>query len=365
MSDIKRIGLVSSLVGSKRPVVYILQDMLKTIGYELNSDGAVGTTTEFIFKAEQSKLGFSKPDGDWGGGTWTKFLEKYSDVEFNIDPIRLVHEMIAYPETSSRNAYGFGENDIGDGAGANYGVLQHNRLGSMKILLKMAGKNHLYTIYCNTNQYKPDPTIKEWFNSPDGRYWQNEYFKQIIWDRSVNQINLINLKFTDPLLNLRLLGLYCDTQTQNGTMYSSNIGPIAKPDSSINSELYTGTSWDYIFGNYCTFKELKDVWTQFFNQKTIDFSSYGSNKQEKDSKIMTETNIATINYLVNTAIPEDKPELKLEIIGQYRARTSNYFYFKDVLSRRNIYAKGKGYMHGDYIDLEQDYSISLIKNFDF
>ena len=364
MSSFKRIGLVSTIKGSKRPVVYILQGMLKTVGYEIGVDGSVGNLTEHILKQAQKDLNFKNPDGDWGRGSWTRFLEKYKDVDFKINPIRLVHEMIAYPETSSKNSYGFGEKDIGDGAGANYGVLQHNKLGSMKTLLKMAGKNHLYTLYCNTNKYKVNETIKDWFGTKEGRDWQNKYFKEKIWDRAIQQINLIDLKFDEPLLNLRLIGLYCDTQTQNGTMYSPSKGPFAKPDSNINSELYKGESWDYIFGNYCTFKELKNTWNKFYSEKTKEFKNYGNVKETK-RKIMKETNLITIKYLTQEAIPETEPELKLKMLGQYRARTSSYKYFTDVLSRRNIYSKGAGYMHGDYIDLERDYNISLIKDFDF
>ena len=319
---------------SKRPEVYIVQNALKFINYDLQSDGNCGSITTQFIKDLQEQLNI-KTDGKWGNDTWRKYLDKNS---FQINPITWIHQIIGLFENSTTiDGYGFAENDIGDSAGANYGILQHNKLGSMKTLLKLANRPDLLNIYNSTNKNIVNHEIKKWFGSALGRFYQNKYFNKYIIDSALDELSQIKSVEKTPLS----LGLFCDSRTQNGTQFSNRKPFFADKKDTSNKELIDGYDWDKQFPEL-PFTKWKNIWLE-------DFKIFAS-LPEKEA--IRKTNILIMNHMTSLLSSQNR---KLEVLAQYRARTSSYKYWKDVLSRRNIWAKGEGIVHGTRYNINTDF----------
>lgn len=337
-------------LGSKRPEVYLVQAAINNgsldislIHNEIRVDGNCGTETKKYITEMQERLDFDPDDidGKWGNGTWTVYLANYPT--FRMSPLTWIQSIIALFENSStKDGYGFAENDIGDGAGANYGILQHNKLGSMVTLLKMAGEYKLLTVYNSTNKNIVNKDIKYWMNSPNGRYYQNKYFQEKIIQPAAAELGRICTVEPTPLS----LGLFCDSMTQNGTQFSNRKPFFAKEQSGIDRELIDGKNWDEKFPEL-PFEKCKEIWKQ-------DFAEF---KDLPEKEAIKKTNIKIINHMCSLL---DTQERKLELIAEYRARTSSYKYWKDVLSRRLLWATGKSVVHGSKYDLEADFFYSHV-----
>ena len=342
----QRIGRKVIQHGTKRPEVLIFQQMCKDLNYNVGPiDGIAGGKVEETILEIQAEVQV-KDDGKFGKSSWTLFLEKYSNIRIT-NPITLLQTITCGYETGAKDAYGFAQNDIGDNAGANYGVVQHNRLGSMATLLTLAKEYSLLENYNHTNKYIVNPDIKNWMGSSKGIEYQNIYFKKYIFNPAKRELDLLDFTFPQADLNFRLMGLFTDSLTQNGGMYSTYKKPVAVPGD-YDAELYKGETWDYLFGEWCTFKQLDEKWEKYYKTYKLQYE-----KKEATQK----TNIKVMKELVHT-ITED--QLKMEMIAQYRARTSSYRWWLVVLARRNSFARGKCVVQGSLIDLYQDYALSRI-----
>jgi hypothetical protein len=322
--------------GTKRPEVFIVQSALKHKEYILDIDGNCGKITAGYIKDEQTNLRVNPIDAKWGDGTWRAFLKE--NPNFKLDPYKWIHQLIGLFENSmTKDGYGFAENDIGDMAGWNGGILQHNRLGSMETLLILAGRKDLLKVYNNSNKYVINYTIKDWLGSKEGIDTQNKYFEKYIIKKAKKELSMIS----GLELSVRSLGMYCDSSVQNGTMYSYRKPFFAKKQSGIDKELYTGKNWNAKFPEI-PFEKWKNIWKQ-------DFQDY-SNLSEKEA--ILKTNIKIMNHMVSLLNTQER---KMELLAQYRARTSSYRYWADVLSRRLIWAEGEGIVHGTHYDIYDDF----------
>jgi hypothetical protein len=339
----KRVGRKVVKKGMRRPEAQIFQQVCADMGFNVGTiDGIIGTKGDSCIRELQKMLEI-KVDGLFGKNSWTAFFRENPNYLIK-DPVKLLQSITCGYETGALNAYGFAENDIGDNAGANYGVLQHNRLGSMKSLLKMAGRDDLLSEYNSTDKYKVNSTIASWMGSSSGIKYQDKYFIKNIYNPALKQLSYLDLQFDNSILQLRLIGLFTDTITQNGGMYSTYKGPVAVPGN-YDEELYKGDSWNYLFGEWCTFEELDTKWKKYYECYKSDYDT---------SKAKQKANIKLMKELVHM-IPDD--ELKMEVIAQYRARTSSYKWWSLVLARRNTFAKGHGIVYGSNIDLYSDFAI--------
>ena len=174
------------------------------------------------------------------------------------------------------------ESDIGDSAGANVGLVQHNNYGSMRTLLLMAGRKDLLAKYNSTDKSKVNPDIKHWAGSPEGIDAQNKYFKQIIFDPSFKYIPdlgpLAEWK-NDPAMRLyfeRLIMLIADSRVQNGGLFSSR-RPFWKTleaeykGTPRYRELFYGKRWNRLLGEYITYDALKVRWFEKMEElKEVD-----------------------------------------------------------------------------------------------
>lgn len=319
--------------GMKRPEVKILQNLL-----DCKVDGWLGEKTEVTLKQKQYQLGLIS-DGICGKNTWNKIL-----TEKSINHLDLIQSIICRFEIYNKG-YGMAEDDIGDNAGANYGILQHNKYGSMKTLLKLADREDLLEVYYSTDLSKVNPTIKDWFGSSEGIKFQDKYFEKYIYNKAVDELDILvdTLATLDLQEKFRIIGMFCDSIVQNGTMFSPNKAPFTENPKYKGREFYEGEEWDVIFGNLIPFSKLKEVFK----------------RQDKEKR---EANISTIIELLTIII--DQPlELKLELVAQYRARTSSYKWWRVVLARRQIWSQGQGILYGSNINLK-DYYIKYLKPFE-
>lgn len=343
-----RVGFCLLRKGVKRPAAKIFQAVANSIGVDAGDfDGIIGDKGSEAIKKIQSSLGL-EADGVCGEDTWTALIENYV---FLINPLDLLQEITCFAETSARpDPYGFAEDDIGDDAGANYGVLQHNSYGSMAALLKENNALDILAAYNSTNKHVVNQTVRAWMGSPTGIKAQNNYFIEHIVNPAKQEMARLNYTFEDPIMQLRFLGLFTDSLTQNGTMYSPGAGPfVMSPDDTIDQELYNGKQWNYIFNDYCTYNELKELWNDTFKINRANIST--------DKEAKRKTNFDVI-YKLFHKLPENS--LRLQLLAQYRARTSRQKYWKVVLMRRNLFAKGEGNVNSQACNLENDYCINLI-----
>lgn len=349
-----RVGFCVLKKGVKRPAAKIFQAFAGNIGLDAGeTDAIIGEKGDECIRKIQSNLGITA-DGECGQDTWTAIHEAYPQ-HLMINPLDLLQEITCFAETSARpDPYGFAEDDIGDNAGANYGVLQHNRLGSLEQLLKENDALDILNIYNSSNKYVVNPEVRDWMGSIAGIKAQNNYFILHIVIPAMKERDRLNYRFENPLMDLRFLGLFTDSMTQNGTMYSTGNGPfVMNLEDAYEAELYYGTEWNAIFGEYCTYNHLKDLWNATYSQYKP-----GNDNKEEIKAAKKRTNFEVI-YKIFHQLPAES-SLRLQFLAQYRARTSYAKYWRVVLKRRNLFALGTSTINGVNCDLTTDYCLDSI-----
>lgn len=342
--------------GSKRPSVILLQQALNAaVGAKLTIDGDFGMGTNTIVRAYQKAKGLYV-EGVVGGGTWAVLLNEATKKGWKPDLMLCVMEVVAWYEVGShRNAYGMAEDDIGDGAGANYGLVQHNNYGSMRTLLNMSGRQDLLKQYNSTDKSKVNPAIKSWMGSPDGIAAQNKYFEQIIFNPSFKYVPDLGplAEWADdatmkPYFD-RLIMMLADSRVQNGGMFSSR-RPFWKTleeeykGTPRYRELFYGKRWNKLLGEHVKYEELKERWF-----KTMHALSEVDNKAPETNKALI---VAILHQI-------DDPEDQLILLAQWRARTSSSRWWEVVEARRMLDADGQGKVNGAVLDLYLDFGIGL------
>lgn len=178
-------------------------------------------------------------DGIIGKNTWRAICK--GKVK---PPIGMrIQSFIAEVETGhARDAYGFREADIGDGAGSNFGVVQHNSRGSLKSLMEdpRAPKRFRNGGYKSATRNE----IGDWMGSLDGIKLQNIYFYEHILNSAVVLLDKYDLPYSE-----RLLTLLCDIKVQNGSLVS----PYRKP---LNVSDFNGR-WDKYLGTFIKWNEVQ------------------------------------------------------------------------------------------------------------
>ena len=353
--DKRRLSIVNLLKGSKRPAVYMLQEALEKVGVHAGGiDGNFGPGCDKGVRAFQSAAGL-REDGEVGKGTWSVLLRQAYQKGFKPGLPRRCQELISWFEVDGyQNTYGQAEPDIGDGAGANYGLLQHNRHGSLVHVLKLGGRSDLALLYKGTkDKSQVIPEIKEWMGSRSGRDAQNAYFMKVVWRLAARQLKTLPEIAgweNNPFLHRyyeRAMMMMCDTVTQNGTFWSSKRKPFWKSLTAEEAqvakyrELYEGEGWDELLGQWVPYTELKVVWF----------------RHEKDQEgNRAKANVAACNELLSR-VPD--AEKKLVMLAQWRARTSWEKYWRAVAARRMLDATGHGRVNGATISLSRDYGIGV------
>lgn len=373
-----RLSLVQISKGSKRPEVCSYQAALAAAGYYSGKvDGWFGKGThgrlDEVGKPKDGLIRFQadnglRPDGIIGPRTATVLLRQVQAAGWRPNPIRQIQALIAWYETgSTQDAYGMSEPDIGDGAGANYGVVQHNSFGSVEHLLKLAGEDLLLELYRKSDKKVPNQTLQSWFGSVPGIAAQNRYFSEVIVQVAKRQMKdlpeLCKWK-DDPELYPyweRALLLFCDTVVQNGSMWSSYSKPFWVNTDGVNKygprhnlmELYTGEWWDQLLSKYIPYEELKSLWLPELKRQEV--AHPGDTKTA-----MRETNKALCRRIMEEKILISDPVSKLVLLAQWRARTSSpAWWYIAVAPRRMLDATGHGTVNGGEIDLVLDYRLGV------
>lgn len=352
----RRLTNVSLKKGSKRPSVILLQQALNAVmKLTLATDGDFGKSTYNAVSGYQDQRGLHK-EGEVGSGTWAVLLNDATRKGWKPDFMICVMEVIAWYEVSiHRDVYGMAEDDIGDGAGANYSLIQANNYGSMRTILNMAGRQDLLKEYNSTDKSKVNYTIKKWFGSPEGISMMNQYFKKIIFHPSFKYLSDLGPLAeweNDPAMRPyfdRLIMMLADSRVQNGGMFSSR-RPFWKTleakykGTPRYRELFYGKIWDKLLGKYIKYEDLKVLWFEKMEELG-----------EVDNKAPN-TNKALMVKLLNQI---DDPEDQLILLAQWRARTSSARWWKVVEVRRMLDADGQGTVNGATLDLYLDFGIGL------
>lgn len=350
-----RLSIVNLKRDSKRPEVYLLQGALVQCGYDPKGvDGDFGSGCDAAVKLFQTEKGLLS-DGIVGKGTWTALLRQARLAGFEPDLHRRVQSLVAWFEVDGfQNAYGQAEPDIGDHAGANYGVLQHNSLGSLVTVLKMGGRKDLADSYqAMKDKSGVYPAVQEWMGSSKGRAAQNRYFDEKVWKRAEDQLATIP-EFrkwqNDALLHRyweRAMVLAVDTVTQNGGLWSGSRKPfwqsLTDDERRVAKyrELYFGERWDSLLGLWVSYESMKTAWFEW--------------KKKCDGDV-GRANVGACNELIQR-IPD--AERKLVLVAQWRARTSWEKYWTAVEARRMLDATGHGRVNGAQIELARDYGLGV------
>lgn len=356
----RRLSNVVLLKGSKRPAVMLLQQAFNTVEYDLRSDGDFGDKTDKVARDYQAKKKLHV-DGEIGGGTWPVLLNEAYGKGFNPDLMIRIMEMVAWNEVSNhRNVYGMAEdeirdkNGVPDGAGANFGLAQHNRKGSMETLLRMSSRTDLLQKYHTTDKTVVNEDIQEWMGSPQGIQYQNEYFKIKIYEPAFDYIPTLGLEGwkDDPQLYPyweRLVAMLCDSRVQSGGFFSRHrpfwktLEPEYKNDARYR-ELYYGKGWDALLGEHIKYSELKVAW----------FSKMSS--LEESDNHAPKTNKQLMRQLLKL-IPD--PETKLVLLAQWHSRSCSSRWWKKVESRRMLIATDNGKVNGASLRLYEHFGIGI------
>ena len=138
MCEYNRYSKAKIRATTKRPEVGLYQCALAMTGdYTGNIDSWYGAESAQAmkegFQARHDDLG---NDGVIGRNTATALIGEATEKGFVADLNPRIMSIIAFYEVGNRqDAYGMAENDIGDSAGANYGIFQCNNMGSCNTML--------------------------------------------------------------------------------------------------------------------------------------------------------------------------------------------------------------------------------------
>ena len=348
---------------TKRPEVFLYQGALKSIdAYDGSVDGWYGAGSETAVKEFQTKNSLAPVDGVIGKGTATEVITQATS--FVPDLNYRIMSVIAYYEVGNRqDAFGMAENDIGDNAGANYGIFQCNSLGSCAYMLRLGGRDDLAAVYNSTDKAVVNPTIKDWFGSAEGIQTQVKYFEENTLTgamRELREFALFDAWENDDAKKTwweRAVLLFCDSRIQNGTMWSGSRRPFWKdlegadgrPASQNIPELFYGTWWDEVLGRYIKYEDFKTMWWAEFAPQNQDIKK---------------TTLQVCKDLVSNTIPASDPSAQLMLLAQTRSRSSApTWWYQAVSSRRVTDATGtseshpSGVVNGAKLKLLEDYAL--------
>ena len=366
---------------TKRPEVSLYQSALKAVGkYDGDLDDWYGNGSAKAARAFQQGNSLDD-DGIIGGGTATELIKQAEAAGYKPELNSRIMSVITMYEVSNRaDAYGMAENDIGDNAGANYGVFQCNNLGSVKSMLRLAGREDLVRVYNSADKDKVNPDIKDWFGSIDGIATQNKYFETKILRLGMNELRAFG-RFdaweNDPAMQVywgRAVLLFCDSIVQNGTMWSGSRKPFwkgiedwEKPDPKGYKwpELYYGTWWNEQLGKYIQHGSdgttgMKKLWWDHYAQHG------GQDRSKLDKVACKAANQSAAQAMVDMVARanHNDPTAQLAVVAHIRSRSSwDKYWFQAVASRRITDAFGtsaahpSGVVNGRKLDLACDYQL--------
>lgn len=344
----RRLSPVILKHGSRRPEVIMLQEALNALEFDCGAaDGWWGKkTTKAVTAFQTQEFGVALTDQLVGRGTWTRLLER-TEHETGWRPSleRRIQTVICYYENSTRtNAYG-STSRLNDGAGYNYGVLQHNGYGSLATLLEMAGQGDLLRAYKAGGRDRYNADVQHWMGSVEGIAAQNKYFhtKTVRQAREIaDEVPGITDYFAQAHLlpyHERYLLLLADSANQNGALWSPNRKPFWRSITNEEAkhakyrELYHGYRFNQLFmGRGFSYDSLKAIWTEV--ERAV--KAEGGGRREINKRAMIR--------ILRDEIPD--PEMKLVLIAQWRARSSSPKWWTDVEVRRMLDATGEGSVHG-------------------
>lgn len=373
MCDKNRYSAATIRDTTKRPEVFLYQGAGKAVGvYQGDIDGWYGTGSKKAFEDFQTANNLSPVDGIIGGDTATELIKQATATGFKADLHTRIMSLIAYYEVGNRaDAFGMAENDIGDGAGANYGVFQCNNYGSVVSMLNLAGRSDLVSVYNNADKTKVNPTIKDWFGGTEGIATQMRYLEEKLMPiamRELREFGSFDAWETDSAMAVwwgRAVLIFLDSTVQNGTMWSTSRRPFWKdlngaegrPSSQNIPELYYGTWWDEQLGEYIKYEDMKTKW---WAEKEVQDTA-----NPDHSKVAYKTaNRNVAKDIVDNIIPSSSPQSKLLILAQFRSRSSSpTWWYQAVASRRVTDATGdskdhpSGVVNGAHLVLPCDYQL--------
>jgi len=364
---------------TKRPEVFLYQGALKAVGaYDGEVDGWFGNGSAEAVKAFQEKNNLEPVDGVIGKGTASVLLPQAHAAGFVPDLNTRIMSVIAFYEVSNRrDAFGMAENDIGDGAGANYGIFQCNSYGSVVSMLKLAGRSDLVNVYNGADKKVVNPTIQDWFGSTEGIKTQMRYFEEKLLKLAMKELRAFGAFDAwedDPSMKKyweRAVLLFCDSVVQNGTMWSGSRKPFWKgiedweksdPKGYKWPELYYGTWWNETLGKYIDYGEdgesgMKALWWKHYEKHG------GKDRSDLDKGACKAANQSAAQEIVTQHCAAD-PEAQLLVVAQFRSRSSwDKYWYQAVASRRITDAAGtsaahpSGVVNGAKLKLAEDYAI--------
>lgn len=374
MCEKRRYSKATIRATTKRPEVFLYQGANSKIDPEYTGgiDGWYGAGSAEGMKGFQTANGLEPVDGIIGGDTATELIKQATAAGFEADLNLRIMSVIAYYEVGNRaDAFGMAENDIGDDAGANYGIWQCNSLGSVNSMLKLAGRNDLVAVYNGTDKSVVNPTIEDWFGSSEGIRTQVRYLEEKLLPiamRELREFGSFDAWENDPEMKLwweRAVLLFVDSVVQNGTMWSPSrrpfwkdlVGAEGRPSSQNIPELYYGTWWDETLGAHIQYEDFKTKW---WAEKEKQDAAYPDDSR----KAMKTANRLCAKDVVDNVIPCDKPSEKLLVVAQIRSRSSSpTWWYQAVASRRVTDATGdsanhpSGVVNGGHLVLACDYQI--------
>jgi hypothetical protein len=353
-----RYSIAMAKATTKRPEIFLYQGALKAVGaYTGAVDGWYGNGSAKAVREFQTANQLEPVDGIIGRDTATALIQQATAAGFKPELNYRIMSVIAVYEVSNRaNAFGMAENDIGDNAGANYGIFQCNKLGSVNAMLKLAGRDDLRQQYNSTDKTVVNADVRDWFGSAEGIATQVKYFEENTIKgamRELRDFGLFDAWEAEPAMKMyweRAVLLFCDSRIQNGTMWSGKRRPFWKDLVGQENykayqnvpELYHGTWWDEMLGQYCKYEDMKKLWWAEYE------------KQDQDKVATTK---AVAKHIAGDLVPDDDPQAKLVVLAQLRARSSwEKFWFQAVASRRITDATGNSANHpeGDVNDSKID-----------
>jgi len=350
-----RLSIVPIRQGVKRPEVIMFQEAAALAGYDVGkADGWAGKRTDAAIRKLQADARLTV-DGVAGGATWAALLERVRGWRAPL--LRRMHALIAWFETSNtRDAFGISEPDIGDGAGANYGVLQHNRHGSLVTVLTLGGRKDLVDLYNASNKSIPLAEVAEWMGSGEGIKAQCRYFDELVVGRyAAAEVSTLCgpegpgrwFALGSPARE-RFELLAVDSMVQNGGLWSTKRRPFWKtlePSEATdarNVELFEGKDWDRWIP-WLSYAELK----QRFLAAEARLGGVGPATLETLRAMLDET-------------PTERGRLLL--LAQWRSRSSAPAWWRPAVeSRRMVDAAGRGKVNGAAIDLVADYGFDALE----